>query len=232
MLTLRLLAPFGAFRQFTAGSYRPTAPFVTPSAAYGMLLNFAGIEMRWDDGKSSMTRTRQDLPGMAIALGTTQLPEVQTLYQQLHNYPVGATGRERAEECKGNKYNIQPIRREFLSGIDASLYVRCDDSALEVRIVEGLAGNWEGAGRRYGLPFLGDNNLLIDKVGVEAAAAQTRWLRLLTSADRQARSGRMRLPITIDRADMTQTRAGLFAWSETESSEPPDDAWVRIGGGD
>jgi CRISPR-associated protein Cas5t len=39
-------APFAAFRTFTAGSYRPTAEFITPSAAYGLLLNVAGIEMR------------------------------------------------------------------------------------------------------------------------------------------------------------------------------------------
>ena len=31
-------------RTFTAGWYRPTATFLTPSAAYGLLLNLAGIE--------------------------------------------------------------------------------------------------------------------------------------------------------------------------------------------
>ena len=51
MMRLRIRAPFAAFRHFTAGSYRPTAPFITPSAAYGLLLNLAGVETRFDDGK-------------------------------------------------------------------------------------------------------------------------------------------------------------------------------------
>ena len=51
MIRLRVKAPFAAFRYFTAGSYRPTAPFVTPSAAYGLLLNLAGFDTRYDDGK-------------------------------------------------------------------------------------------------------------------------------------------------------------------------------------
>ena len=30
MLRLRVRAPFAALRTFTAGAYRPTAPFITP----------------------------------------------------------------------------------------------------------------------------------------------------------------------------------------------------------
>jgi CRISPR-associated protein Cst2 len=43
---IRLDAPFAAFRPYTAGWFRPTAAFLTPSAAYGLLLNVAGIESR------------------------------------------------------------------------------------------------------------------------------------------------------------------------------------------
>lgn len=85
-----------ACRTFTAGWYRPTATFLTPSAAYGLLLNIAGIESRLceeneaHDGKTPASLTR---PGL-----------------QRHNYPVGTSGEERAESAKGNKYNITPVR--------------------------------------------------------------------------------------------------------------------------
>src|SRR4051794_1998675 len=98
MLWLRLQAPFAAFRPFTAGWYRPTAAFLTPSAAYGLALNLAGVETRRDDGLSPMTVTRFGLPPAMVAVGADPgrpLPAVQTLFQQLHNYPVGASGKER-----------------------------------------------------------------------------------------------------------------------------------------
>ena len=55
-----LQAKFAAFRPFVSGSFRPTAGFITPTAAYGLLLNIAGIEMRHDDGQSVMTLIRKD----------------------------------------------------------------------------------------------------------------------------------------------------------------------------
>ncbi|MFN7932979.1 MAG: CRISPR-associated protein Cas5 [Bryobacteraceae bacterium] len=228
MLQLRLQAPFGAFRHLAAGSYRPSAPFLTPSAAYGLLLNIAGIETRWDDGKAAMTLMRKDLPQMKLAIGRVAEAEVQTLYQQLHNYPVGATGKDRAESCKGNKYNIQPIRREFLSGIDASLWCRSDDGVVEERIRRGLRGEPLEGVRRYGLPFLGDNNFLIDVLREEPDPPPAQWLRRLRAKDPQAGTERMRMTISIDRADMTKTSAGLFAWSEEPSAAPPDAAWVVV----
>ena len=68
MLRIDLQAPFAAFRPFTAGWYRTTAGFLTPSAAYGLALNIARIETRHDDGFSAMTVTRPDLPPARIAL--------------------------------------------------------------------------------------------------------------------------------------------------------------------
>ena len=62
MLCLYLQAPFAALRTFTAGSFRPTADFITPSAAYGLLLNVAGIEMREVSDKHAMTLIRTGLP--------------------------------------------------------------------------------------------------------------------------------------------------------------------------
>jgi len=230
VLVLRLQAPFAAFRNFVAGAYRPTAPFLTPSAAYGLLMNVAGIETRHDDGKSPMTLTRPGLPEMELALGAVRMPEAQSIYQQLHNYPVGSTGKDRAADCKGNKFNIQPIRRELLSGIDASIWCRAHDPALEDRVRSGLKGYWDAPGRRYGLPFLGDNNLLIDVLREEASPPPAQWLRLVRRTERDFDSGRMRLTVAIHRADMTATRAHLFTWTKALTAEPPEDAWVSVPG--
>lgn len=68
-------APFAAFRTFTAGWYRPTATFVTPSAVYGLLLNLAGIESRLregesgHDGKAPASVIQYGLPAAELAIG-------------------------------------------------------------------------------------------------------------------------------------------------------------------
>src|SRR5437868_14891932 len=101
MLCLYVQAPFAACRTFTAGWYRPTATFLTPSAAYGLILNVAGIESRireedpTHDDRTPASLTRFGLPPVRLALGApadsrrNPYPLVQTVYQQLHNYPVG-----------------------------------------------------------------------------------------------------------------------------------------------
>src|SRR5712691_1942881 len=144
MLRLYLQAPFAAFRPFAAGWYRPTAGFLTPSAAYGLLLNVAGIDSRLREedaahgGRVPSTLMRRDLPACRIALGLPddgKPPRVQSLFQQLHNYPVGKDAGLPPEMAKGNKNNIQPVRRELLLDLRAVLAV--DDggeSDLERRI--------------------------------------------------------------------------------------------------
>ena len=231
MLCLRIEAAFAAFRTFTAGVYRPTAPFLTPSAAYGLLLNVAGIDSREDDGKSPMTLMRSNLPRAEIALGPINFPAVHTLYQQLHNYPVGITGKERAVECKGTKYNIQPVRREFLSGIQGYVCMRGNDS-LESQVRSGLAG----AGRpdgipRYGIPFLGDNSFMVDVLREEAPPRQLAyWYRSMARLEPGKAGRHVRLTAWIDRADQTRTVARLYEPAEKPSSGPPEDeaAWTVV----
>src|SRR4051794_11023619 len=98
MIWLSLQAPFAACRPFVAGWYRPSASFLTHSAVYGLLLNLARIPSRlWEhderhDGKTPSSLTLPGLPRFRLALGIppeTDPPRVQTIYQQLHNYPVG-----------------------------------------------------------------------------------------------------------------------------------------------
>ena len=236
MLCLFIQAPFATFRTFTAGWYRPTAGFLTHSAAYGLLLNLAGIESRLreeeadHDGKTPASLTRADLPKGALAIGVPagcELPRVQTVFQQLHNYPVGASGAERAESTKGNKYNITPVRREVLSDLRAIVCLK-DNPDFEDRIRRGLLGEFNDG--RYGLPFLGDNNFLLDRVDVLESPPATRWFEHLIEADAAGpRNHTTRLTTRIDRANLANTQSSLFAPTADEMHVPVDSAWVQMG---
>lgn len=225
MLCLYLEAPFAAFRTFTAGSFRPTAEFITPSAAYGLLLNLAGIDMREDDGCHPMTLIRSGLPKFRLALGARAFPLLHSLYQQLHNYPVGISAKARADATKGAKYNIVPVRRAFLSGLKA--YICADGSPeTEEQVREGLRGLRSCA---YGLPFLGDNNFLIDRLEPVDHPQEAFWFRPVPPGGGGLREHVTRLTVRIDRADMARTTSALFAPEQQPSAEIPADAWVEVG---
>lgn len=250
MLCLYLQAPFAACRTFTAGWYRPTATFLTPSAAYGLLLNVAGIESRLyehdptHDGSAPATLIRPDLPAVRIALGAPRrelpgrsneetlaasLPTVQTIYQQLHNYPVGTSGMP-PELTKGTKNNITPVRREMLCNLRS--YVCLDTNAeLEDRIRRGLRGEFNAT--RYGVPFLGDNQFLLDKLEIvdpPEPAKPAYWFAEITEdSGSRPRPHTTRLTVSINRADMSQTVSRLFCPTSEATDIPPKTAWVQIG---
>ncbi|NLV45375.1 MAG: CRISPR-associated protein Cas5 [Candidatus Hydrogenedentes bacterium] len=227
MISVYVEAPFAAFRTFVTGYFRPTAGFMTYSAAYGLLMNLAGIEMRHDDGTSVMTLIKADtLPACRIALGTTTLPQVQSVYQQLHNYPVGSSGKDGAERTKGGKYNIVPVRRELLCGLQAWIQAECPEE-VETALKENISGKSK---ERYGLPFLGDNNFLPNRIECEKPPGETRWWRRLAPEETNEGLRRevTRLTISIDRADMTRSRSDLFLLEERASDAPPAEAWVEV----
>ncbi|MGE0434419.1 MAG: type I-MYXAN CRISPR-associated protein Cas5/Cmx5/DevS [Planctomycetota bacterium] len=239
MFRIRLDAPFAAFRPYTAGWYRPTAKFLTPSAAYGLLLNVAGIDTRLreehdgHDGKQPTTYMRSDLPTLRIAVGAPAdtngrlvLPREQIVYQQLHNYPVGASGKDRASDAHGSKYNITPVRRELLTGLRALILVRADDD-VEDRIRRGLAGTLQAP--RYGLPFLGDNSFLPDRLEPASENVPVFWYERLAGDLQQPRPHTTRMTIWIDRADMSRTLSALFAPTTSPAVDPTDTAWVDVG---
>src|SRR3954447_19666897 len=100
MLCLYLEAPFAACRTFTAGWYRPTATFLTPSAAYGLLLNIAGVESRLREederhpGSGPATVTLTGLPRVRIALGAAAVRRVRGVFVEVpepERYPRVAT---------------------------------------------------------------------------------------------------------------------------------------------
>jgi CRISPR-associated protein Cas5t len=235
MIALHIQAPFAVFRNFTAGWYRPTASFLTPSAAYGLILNLAGLESRRDDGQAIMTLTAFDLPPALIAIGADPdnphgpFPATQSIFQQLHNYPVGSSGKERKDDTKGNKYNITPVRREFLASFRAYILLRSTPE-LESRVRQGVLGSLDTA--RYGLPFLGDNSFLIDKIKViDDAPILAHWYsRIGLDDETEIRPHTTRLTCWVDREEMSKTQVGLFA--PTMEAIPiesmPESVWTSI----
>lgn len=237
MLILYVKAPFAAYRPFVAGSYRQTSPFITPTGAYGLLLNLAGIESRFYDPKLVATAMRDDLPRAELAIGMLRQPTTSRLLQQLHNYPVGNTGKEHAPHTKGGKYNIQPITRELLTGIEGYIGLDGNDDledSVRLGLARGLSMPRTDGQPRYGIPFLGDNSLMIDVIE-EAQTEQrslhsARWycsLRRLPQID-GPRPGTCRMTTWIDRNDMSRTRSDLFAPSD-ETISIPEEAWVHVG---
>jgi CRISPR-associated protein Cas5t len=222
-LWLRIRAPFAAFRGFQAGVYRSTSPVMPPSTAFGLILNLAGIEMR-DSAPGITTLIRSDLPCLNLAIGTvsTHEGEVCTLYQQLHSYPVGSSGKELKARTHGAKFWITPVRREFLVGLDMVIGVRAEKDLLE-RVKQGLLGQLNES--RYGFPFAGDNNFLFDQIDVISEPPPVRWYVQMQSDDVPMRNS-YRLTVGIDRADNSKTISLLYAPIEEPSVEPPETAWT------
>lgn len=223
-LWLSIRAPFAAYRGMQAGVFRGTSPIVPPSAAYGLVCNLAGIETR-GDMSAVTTPMRPGLPPLQLAIGSLSMPEVSTLYQQLHSYPVGASGKEMKGRTRGSKYWIVPVRREVLVGLSALLGVRSPEEGILDRIERGLRG--EGDWERYGLPFAGDNQLLFDRIDVLAAPVPALWYTPL-SVDGELRRGSARLTVGIDREDASRTTAAVYAPEPDPVSEPPEEAWTWV----
>lgn len=222
-LWLRVRAPFAAFRGFQAGVYRATSPVMPPSAAFGLVLNLAGIEMRAPTSGPT-TLIRDDVPKLRIAIGVISPAERGSLYQQLHTYPVGNSGKELAVRTHGAKYWIVPVRRELLIGFDGIIGVQSAEDGLFDRVKRGLRGELDEA--RYGLPFAGDNNFLFDCIDIIAQPpATTHWYTRIQPND-PPQKGSCRLTVGIDRADNSKTTSYLYAPSEEQSSLPSDTAWT------
>lgn len=232
---LRVQAPFAAFRGFQAGVYRSTVPVMPPSAAYGLVLNLAGIEMR-DYNNAKTTEILPDIPNIRIAVGVLQFPEKTSIYQQLHSYPVGNSGKpgknDTQEEienslqflAKGAKFWIVPVRRELLVNYQGVIGVQADDENLYQKVEDGLKGL--SVDSRYGLPFAGDNNFLFDRIELlNEPPDDVIWYVSHQPSDKQVR-GSCRLYIGINRTDNSKTTSAIFVPKENLETEFPENAWT------
>lgn len=219
---LQLDAPFAAFRWLQAGVYRGTFPVMPPSAAWGFALNLAGIETRGHLDEVA-TPIRIDAPPLEVAVGVVRPGERSTLYQQLHGYPVGNSGKELQARAHGQKYWIAPAKREILSRLVCVIGIRGASAIIE-RIPQGLAGTLDV--ERYGLPFAGDNQFLFSRVDVIEADERARWFVPVGPGQTPPES--TRLTTVIDRGDASRTKAPLFAPTLTPCL-CPSEAWIEIG---
>ncbi len=221
---LHVRAPFAAFRGFQAGVYRASSPVMPPSAAYGLILNLAGIEMR-GPMNCVTTEVRKGLPPLRIAVGVISHPELSSLYQQLHSYPVGASGKGLSSRTHGAKFWIVPVRREFLVDYNGMIGIQTEKTDLLEQVRNGLQGKLDSP--RYGLPFAGDNNLLIDQIDVKAEPPPTLWYARMQPDD-PPRKGSCRLTVGINRTDNSKTSGYLYAPTSEACSQPPDSTWTWV----
>jgi len=221
---LRLKAPFATFRPFQSGAYRSTTLVPSPSTVYGLLLNLAGIEQR-TPLTAPVTRIRDDLPEIAVAIGIPEGAASQTamLSQQLHQYLVGNSDKELSKKTHGAKSWIAPVRREVLVNLDLIVGFNAEQWLCD-RIIAGLNGELEEF--RYGLPFAGDNNFLFDLIEPIAQLPLARWYCVLENSTRPNR-GICRLSIWINREDNSKTKTAVFAPSDFLLN-PPNSAWVKL----
>ena len=220
---LKIYAPFAAFRGFQAGVYRNTAPVMPPSAAYGLILNLAGIEMR-DYTNKKTTEILEDLPNLRLAIGIIKQPEKATVYQQLHSYPVGNSGKELSPLTKGAKFWITPVRREMLIDYKGVIGVQTDDEDLFERVKKGLRG--ELGESRYGLPFAGDNNFLFDRIEIlENPPENIIWYVRHQPDDKQVK-GSCRLYVGINRTDNSKTTNFVYVPKDDLDDNLPEYAWT------
>ncbi|WP_235596809.1 CRISPR-associated protein Cas5 [Leptospira alstonii] len=220
---MRLKAPFAAFRYFQAGVYRSTMPTLPHSAAWGLINNILGIEIRTNTNHLT-TQISKDIPSLNLAIGNISLAETNSLYQQLHVIPVGSSGKENLERTKGSKYFIRPVRREILTNLDVLIGIQSDDPELKQKITSGLNGEWNDT--RYGLPFAGDNNLLFDSIDIFEESSIPAFWHCKVGDNDQIETETARLTVGIDRLDNSNTVSPLFAISKEKSLQPPPNAWV------
>ncbi|MBX3463790.1 MAG: CRISPR-associated protein Cas5 [Planctomycetes bacterium] len=220
-LWLRVRAPFAAYRPMQAGSLRASLPIMPYSAAWGLVLNLAGIETRQGIDLPT-TGIDPAAPQLRIVLGLPgSAPGIGSLFQQGHGYPVGQSGKALQSRTHGAKYWIAPVRREVLIGLDLVVGVEAETSVAQ-RVSAGLSG--QGAWSRYGLPFAGDNNLLFDHIDLVAEPPPCRWYVPVNPKD-PPRRGAARLSRAIDRSDSSRTESELVCPQVEPSVVPPDESW-------
>jgi CRISPR-associated protein Cas5t len=224
-LWLHVRAPFAAYSTLRSGTYRDTMPVMPPSAAYGLILNLAGIEMR-GSLREPITPIRSDLPILRLAFGRVAgtTSEVSVLLQNMHNYPIGQTAAERKVKAHGTKYGIEPTYREIIVNLDMMLGVRADPQLIS-QVRQGLNG--EDDRPRYGLPFAGDNNFLFAQIDCLNEPLPTHWFVPIES-NLELESGAVSLTVEIDRQNPNLTKSLLFSATKNALTSLPDSEWLSM----
>jgi CRISPR-associated protein Cas5t len=224
-LWLHVRAPFATYSTLRAGTYRDTMPIMPPSAAYGLILNLAGIEMR-GNSQQPITPIRAELPPLKLAFGRIAgtSSDISILLQHMHNYPVGSTGKEHKTKTHGSKYGIEPTYRETIVNLDMMLGIIAD-STLISRVKQGLAGGDDRP--RYGFPFAGDNSYLFDRIDSMDEPLPCHWFVSIES-NLELEPGAVSLTVEIDRHAPSKTKSLLFSATKDSLTSLPDRDWLSM----
>jgi len=208
MRFIHFKAPFGAFRPFKNVEFATTAEFITYSAAYGLLLGLAGRERE----------QKYEFEGARIALGCNRLPRVGRTFQQL------IQGKRELTHT-GGEFNLRPFWRELVCDLEG--WIGLDHTLLE-RLVE--KGVEEAATLDYwGVPFMGDNNLFVEKIEVNERAQPCRWFCPFTGRRLPLGERLYYLSVWTDYQQNSRSASQLFALSPTRDSlKADDDCWITI----
>jgi CRISPR-associated protein Cas5t len=83
---------------------------------------------------------------------------------------------------------------------------------------------------RYGVPFLGDNSFLPDRLeSINAPVPTKSFERLGPTTVKGMRDRAARLTIAVHRADLSRTTSALFGPVTDASLSPTDSAWIQVG---
>ena len=224
-LWLHVRAPFASFPSLLTGTYRDTMPIMPPSAAYGLILNLAGVEMR-ENLQKSITPIRSNLPAIKLAFGRVagSNSEISVLLQNMHSYPIGKFGKERKAKAHGSKYWIEPTYREIIVNLDMMLGVQAD-SELITRIREELDGKSDRS--YYGFPFAGDNNFLFDRIEYLPQPLPTHWF-LPVNSNLELEPGAFCLTVEINRQNPSQTKSVVFSATKNAMTFLADSEWLSM----
>jgi CRISPR-associated protein Cas5t len=214
MLYVFFKAPFGAFKPFQSVELHATADFITHSAAYGLLLGFAGVDRY----------RKKDFIGAQIAIGQINKPLRGRVLQQLHKMPKQNPGEEVLERAKGNKPKIDVFRRDYLCKLKGFIGLRHEE--LETLVKKGI--NEPSNLSYWGLPFMGDNNFFVERIEAYDNVPQPcRWFNKYNGQSLSQGERLYYLSIWTDYETNARSNGSLFALTD-ESNEPPQEAWVVI----
>jgi len=201
-------APFGAFRPFKNVELATTAEFVTYSAAYGLLLGLAGIERE----------RKAEFIGARIALGCTRLPRVGRTFQLL------IQGKRELADT-GGEFNLRPFWRELICDLEG--WIGLDHPLLEQLVEKGVT---EGASLDYwGVTFMGDNSLFVEKIEVEEQPQPCRWFGPFSGQRLPLGERLYYLSVWTDYRKSSDSSSRLFALSPIKQSlDKDDEAWIKI----
>jgi CRISPR-associated protein Cas5t len=238
-------APFFSYREFNTGDYSYSLPVIPHSAAYGLVLNLAGIEIKGDKIESMCgsfkCKRNTNTPNLGIAVGFVSFDGISCLIHQYHKYTQSYSCLSPyeweenqdgtfsvKENTKGVKSSISNLKKDYQGrkwsiGIVKREYLTNYHGVIGVRgdkfLIEKIK---HGIDECFGsIPFAGDRNLMFSKISINNPEAN--WLS--TKKIQNCKS--LELSTKIDRVNSHRTVREIFYIDDKKSNKPSEFSWVN-----